>query len=542
MNFFKIILISFTVLLFSLSQSYANLSEIPMSLNNWNVISSSEVENTSDGLKAVQNGWHGVCGISTKKYFNFVDSETFIKFKIITSDHVFVEPGVYIEGKQTLTAWRLTTKYASSGSTVISSDTWYFLRIKINSDKTFNVTTAINNYDTEGGTIIKNQSGSVPYTETLPNREISEWEYIQNTRILINFNSITDSSAAIIAGEAKTTALPISLNDGLIAYYPFDGNCMDLSGNENNGTIKGANLITDKFGILDHAYSFQDNAIDHILLPHNILNNLQTFSFSAYLSIESFNNSNNLVSCARSDNDNSFVIQYNQVEGNGWRLLFGNSLFEFEPNSVMDDKQWHHIVIIKQIGIGKLYVDGIKIGNDLTLPENRLQIDPGGLIIGQDQDCIGGCFVVNQGWEGKVDELRIYDRALSEDIINELYEQFIRECNYDDRDEDGVIDIFDECPNTIQGTAVNNNGCKAITLYLKIEELLEKVNQLETNNSIMNYTITELNSKIDSMFTLQQTQSMVRNILQWGDLNGDEKIGLEEAIEALMMTSGIIKK
>jgi len=332
------------------------------------------------------------------------------------------------------------------------------------------------------------------------------------------------------------------INESLIAYYPLNGNCLDLSGNENNGTINGATLIEDKFGNNDHAYIFQDNAIDHFLLPHSVLNTLQTFSFSAYLTIESFNNSNNLVSCARTDHDNSFIIQYNQIDGNGWSLWFGDSQFEFESNSIMDDNQWHHVVIIKQLSIGKLYIDGIKIGNDLTLPEQSLKVDPGGLVIGQDQDCVGGCFVTHQGWEGKIDELRIYGIALSEDKINELYSKFMDDCSYIDLDKDGVIDKFDECPNTVQGTAVNNNGCKAETLYLQIEELLEKVNQLETANSNKNYTISELNSKIDSMFTLEQTQKMVSNILNWGDLNGDERIGLEEAIKALMITSGIIEK
>ena len=38
------------------------------------------------------------------------------------------------------------------------------------------------------------------------------------------------------------------LNNGLVAYYPFNGNANDASGNGNNGTVNGATLTTDRFG------------------------------------------------------------------------------------------------------------------------------------------------------------------------------------------------------------------------------------------------------------------------------------------------------
>ena len=38
------------------------------------------------------------------------------------------------------------------------------------------------------------------------------------------------------------------LGDGLIAYYPFNGNANDESGNGNNGTVYGASLTTDRLG------------------------------------------------------------------------------------------------------------------------------------------------------------------------------------------------------------------------------------------------------------------------------------------------------
>jgi hypothetical protein len=43
---------------------------------------------------------------------------------------------------------------------------------------------------------------------------------------------------------------------GLELYYPFNGNANDLSGNGNNGTVAGATLTADRFGVVKSAYSF----------------------------------------------------------------------------------------------------------------------------------------------------------------------------------------------------------------------------------------------------------------------------------------------
>jgi hypothetical protein len=58
------------------------------------------------------------------------------------------------------------------------------------------------------------------------------------------------------------------LSDGLVAYYPFNGNANDESGNGNNGTVNGATLSADRFGQTGKAYSF-DGVDDNITHPTN---------------------------------------------------------------------------------------------------------------------------------------------------------------------------------------------------------------------------------------------------------------------------------
>ena len=47
--------------------------------------------------------------------------------------------------------------------------------------------------------------------------------------------------------------------NGLVGWWPFNGNANDESGNLNNGTVNGATLTTDRFGNADKAYSFSSN-------------------------------------------------------------------------------------------------------------------------------------------------------------------------------------------------------------------------------------------------------------------------------------------
>jgi hypothetical protein len=60
----------------------------------------------------------------------------------------------------------------------------------------------------------------------------------------------------------------VDINSGLVAYYPFNGNTNDASGNGNNGVVNGATLTADRFGNANQAYSF-DGISDNITIPYN---------------------------------------------------------------------------------------------------------------------------------------------------------------------------------------------------------------------------------------------------------------------------------
>ena len=71
-----------------------------------------------------------------------------------------------------------------------------------------------------------------------------------------------------------------SIDDGLIAYYPFDGNANDMSGNMNDGTEFGG--VTYNDGIMDLAVNL-DGINDYIDVPNELLSNGGDWSFSGWV-------------------------------------------------------------------------------------------------------------------------------------------------------------------------------------------------------------------------------------------------------------------
>src|SRR5437879_4544762 len=62
--------------------------------------------------------------------------------------------------------------------------------------------------------------------------------------------------ALLVVGLAVNGHSQSFLTNGLIAYYPFNGNANDATGSGNNGIVAGAVLTTDRFNQPSSAYSF----------------------------------------------------------------------------------------------------------------------------------------------------------------------------------------------------------------------------------------------------------------------------------------------
>jgi len=79
---------------------------------------------------------------------------------------------------------------------------------------------------------------------------------------------------------------------------------------------------------------------------------------------------------------------------------------------VITDGDWHWVGVTKDVGNRILYVDGVEVARDT---QDAVAPSDGGLHIGAGKNLETGTF-----WSGLIDDVRIYNRALTADEINQL--------------------------------------------------------------------------------------------------------------------------
>jgi hypothetical protein len=268
-----------------------------------------------------------------------------------------------------------------------------------------------NRIELRNGSIFIKPSSIINVTEN----SITERFYWKNKplgvydAILINANNDT-----LIYEKAFTLQnIEMSLNNGLVAYYPFNGNANDESGNSNNGSVNGASLSVDRFGNTGEAYFF--NGINDKIIVKNSesLNFKNDFTISFWVKTKGLNKTA----------ETFFINKTNWNKNSGWAILDNGEwsskvLFRALPGvpqrevsfdrNLINNDQWHSLIGIRKEGVLYLYLD------------NKFINSYSGTMTTSDEDLVIGEFKGNSGG-GSMDEIRIYNRALNEEEIYLLF-------------------------------------------------------------------------------------------------------------------------
>ena len=220
----------------------------------------------------------------------------------------------------------------------------------------------------------------------------------------------------LVLGSGEVRRLPAGLVEALVAHYRLDGDARDASG-AYHGTPSGVEPGEDRFGNQGGALVFQ-GADDRIDLPHQVLDGVRDVSISFWLKTTKAG-SQAVLSAANRSNDNEHIVYL--WDQRTFHFLSHGRHSHQSRNCVVGippiaDGRWHHIVVVRNAAGGNadFYVDGVgRTGRCGSLDYRTLTVEAGGLIIGQEQDRLGGDFDPNQVLEGSLDDLRIYDKALS---------------------------------------------------------------------------------------------------------------------------------
>ncbi len=235
-------------------------------------------------------------------------------------------------------------------------------------------------------------------------------------------NTITVTGKDAAGNESGEVMAAIEVNT-LIALYHMDGDWTDSSGNENHGVSYNGVTFTTDSRVGSHAGSF-DGVNDVVLI--NPFTNFPSKEISVGFWMKSSNTSRfgTPFSYAVSAVDNEFLV----FDYRSFRIYIASSHSYVATGVSANDGSWHHIVVTWRSDDGqlKLYKDGVVVYTG-TKAKGHILRQGGSLAIGQEQDSVGGVFDASQAFRGTIDEVTIYGRALSAEVVLSHYEDGLRD-------------------------------------------------------------------------------------------------------------------
>jgi hypothetical protein len=248
----------------------------------------------------------------------------------------------------------------------------------------------------------------------------------------MNYKVITDSfkNRKSIRKKSLFTAVAVGLGltasmmaqvpsyvptNGLVGWWPFNGNANDESGNGNNGTVNGATLTTDRFGNAGNAYNF-DGINDWIEISDNSSLDLNfELTLSAWINTNSISVTQRIIDKSTVGQADSWCFDLGVMGVGDLRLIVAGSVINqaMSQANIIENNIWTHVLTTYNGTSVKFYVNGImvySISQIGSTPSNNNSVR------------IGVNSLYNNEWfDGDLDDIGIWNRALSECEIQDLY-------------------------------------------------------------------------------------------------------------------------
>ncbi len=261
--------------------------------------------------------------------------------------------------------------------------------------------------------------------------------------------TLEDSADNTITANATFTT---TMDPSLEAFYPFNGNANDESGNSYHGqlgnnstssTLTFPTLTTDRYGNADKAFSFDGNdwiALDKYVTP----NSISEITVCAWVWTTDTTNKKFIISFDRSesyrlalkDGGNTYV-GWDTTDSNGSTTTHdlrtsGSYSYENGQSYTIEDGNWHHICgwFNKSSTVDKkIFIDGVMVASNSNTHSGRnlgtsdRTRHYGFIGWGSEASSFNGNGSVHQNdfMIGKIDDVRIYSRSLSDEEISALY-------------------------------------------------------------------------------------------------------------------------
>jgi hypothetical protein len=271
-------------------------------------------------------------------------------------------------------------------------------------------TTFTNNYDLFFGRLNNSQ---YPY-----------WLNGDLDEVRIYNRAINQDEVNVYGGFPSQT----NINSGLMAYYPFNGNANDSSGNNNNPSFNNATLTTDKFGNANSAYHF-NGSNSYIRIPNSsTLNTSNKLSMAMWVRPTGFYagtcHGNSVLMKGDGDNvSGKYLVRFDDAIYTGTncnggapdpnhQLFYGSGIAN-NYNSFIQQNQWYYVVITDDGVTTKLYINCELKSSAVSANINYTNSFD--LFFGRNNTTQFPYWL-----NGDLDEIRLYNRAISQEEVSVL--------------------------------------------------------------------------------------------------------------------------
>ena len=203
-----------------------------------------------------------------------------------------------------------------------------------------------------------------------------------------------------------------------VALYEMENNVNDTSGNNNNGTTSNVTFTsTDPIrGTYEATFN---GSTDDISLPQFMGQN--NYTFSAWFKIDALNDFQAIFSLNAIGSYKKAIFLHSGGTNN--IRIFSQSANYYSSNNIYNTNQWYHIVFTKSSTNGiVVYLDANEIINEPTATANDPLSSEGYDYIGAYRT--GGIEALH--FDGSIDQVRIFDRALDGTEAYQLYAEGAR--------------------------------------------------------------------------------------------------------------------
>ncbi|MCP3875173.1 MAG: tandem-95 repeat protein, partial [Desulfobacteraceae bacterium] len=238
-------------------------------------------------------------------------------------------------------------------------------------------------------------------------------------------NTDTDDDGLSDGFEVNNGSDP-AIAESMVAYYPFNSDANDASGNGNHGSTSdhAPVFVADRHGNLVSAFSFDGSQAWIDIPDSSSLDTNNHFSFTAWFKTDD-------VSKIDTDGqENQTILTYGQSVSDGKNNLltiqdraiafiirgYNTGYEDVVGTTLLESKKWYHLALTYDGNSAKLYLNGSVEGQG---PAAMNMDEDSGVMIGlyknpEDQS-------LHSFFDGSIDDIRFYNQALSQSAIQELY-------------------------------------------------------------------------------------------------------------------------